>query len=87
MRRVRRFTKKFKTEHGFVEPNDLAAAERGDANKAAYLDRKIRALNPEPGVWTMRDGKRLKLLEAKIANGALKLTVTQREGEKAKSLA
>jgi len=81
------FTKKFKTEHGFVEPDDLTAAEQGDAHKAAYLDRKIRALNPEPGVWTMQDGKRLKLLEAKIVAGALKFTVTQREGEKAKSLA
>ncbi len=81
------FTKKFKTACGFVEPDDLAAAEQGDAHKAAYLNRKIRALNPEPGVWTMRDGKRLKLLEAKIVNGALRLTVIQREGEKAKKLA
>lgn len=78
------FTKKFKTEDGFVDPNDLAVAEQGDALRAAYLERKIRALNPEPGVWTARDGKRLKLLEAKIINGALRLTVTQLEGEKAK---
>ncbi len=80
------FTKKFKAEDGFVDPNDLAAAEQGDAATSAYLDRKIRALNPEPGVWTMHDGKRLKLLEAKIENGKLQLTVTQREGEKAKHL-
>ena len=46
------FTKKFKTEDGFVESDDLRAAENGDPEKAAYLDRKIRALNPEPGVWT-----------------------------------
>jgi methionyl-tRNA formyltransferase len=78
------FTKKFKTEDGFVEPDNLTAAERGNAEKAAHLDRKIRALNPEPGVWTVRDGKRLKLLEAKIINGVLRLVVTQREGEKAK---
>lgn len=78
------FTKKFKTEDGFVESDDLRAAENGDPEKAAYLDRKIRALNPEPGVWITRDGKRLKLLEAKITGGALRLTVIQREGEKPK---
>jgi methionyl-tRNA formyltransferase len=78
------FTKKFKTEDGFVEPDDLAAAENGNLEQATYLDRKIRALNPEPGAWTMRDGKRLKLLEAKILNNTLRLTVTQREGEKPK---
>ena len=80
------FTKKFMTEDGFVPPEDLTAAEQGDAQKAAQLDRRIRALTPEPGAWTLRDGKRLKLLEAKILNGALRLTVTQREGEKAKSV-
>lgn len=80
-------TKKFRTEDGFVEPDDLYAAEQGDAGKSADLDRKIRALNPEPGVWTMRDGKRLKLLEANMLNGALRLTVTQCEGEKAKRIA
>jgi methionyl-tRNA formyltransferase len=79
------FTKKFKTEDGFVESSDVEAAERGEGDPGA-LERKIRALNPEPGVWTTRDGKRLKLLEAKIVNGALRLTVTQREGEKAKRI-
>jgi methionyl-tRNA formyltransferase len=80
------FTKKFKTEDGLVESDDLRAAENGDARKAACLDRKIRALNPEPSAWTMRDGKRLKLLQAKISNGALRLMVVQREGEKAKRI-
>ena len=80
------FTKKFTTEDGFISPDDLAAAEQGDTEKTSYLDRKIRALNPAPGVWTMRDGKRLKLLQAKISNGALRLTVIQREGEKAKKI-
>lgn len=80
------YTKKFETEDGFIEPNDLSAAEQGDAQKAASLDRKIRALNPDPGVWTMRGGKRLKLLEAKIQNGALRLVTTQFEGEKPKRI-
>jgi len=82
---VATLTKKFTTEDGFVEPADFAAAQAGNTEKATYLDRKIRALNPEPGVWTMRDGKRVKLLEAKIENGALRLIKTQREGEKPKS--
>jgi methionyl-tRNA formyltransferase len=80
------FTKKFKTEDGFVAPDDLHAAEQGDTQKAAHLDRKLRALNPEPGVWTLRDDKHLKLLEANTVNGTLRLTVTQREGEKAKRI-
>jgi methionyl-tRNA formyltransferase len=80
------FTKKFKTEDGSIAPEDLKSAENGDAEKAAVISRMIRALNPEPGVWTMRDGKRLKLLEAKLENGALRLAITQREGEKAKHL-
>lgn len=79
-------TKKFKTEDGFVDPNDLAAAEQGDTARSAHLDRKIRALNPEPGVWTTQNGKRLKLLEARIENDKLRLITTQREGEKAKHL-
>jgi methionyl-tRNA formyltransferase len=81
------FTKKFGIQDGFVAPEDLEDAESGDPEKTETIFRKIRALNPEPGAWTMRDGKRLKLLEAKIAGNALRLTVTQREGEKAKKSA
>jgi len=80
------FTKKFRTEDGFVEPGDLAAAENGDSEKAVSIDRKIRALNPEPGAWTIKDGGRLKLLKANILSGALRLTITQREGEKARRI-
>ncbi len=60
------------------------AAETGDTEKAFALDHKIRALNPEPGAWTMRDGKRLKLLEAKIIEGRLRLIKIQEEGQKPK---
>lgn len=79
------FTKKFTTEDGHIAPEDLAAAEKGNAQKTAAIDRKIRALNPDPGAWTMRDGKRFKLLEAKIQNGSLQLIKTQKEGEKPKT--
>lgn len=81
------FTKKFKTEDGFVEPADLAAAESGGRAKAIAIDHKIRALNPEPGVWTMRGGKRVKLLKAAVVvDGSLKLEVIQEEGQKPKSI-
>ncbi len=78
------FTKKFTTENGFVPEHDLAAAESGDAAQAERIDRMIRALDPEPGAWTTREGKRIKLLAARNENGTLRLTRIQREGEKPK---
>lgn len=80
------FTKKFQTQDGFIAPENLSDAEAGNSTKAEMVSRKIRALNPESGAWTMKDGKRLKLLEAKIVNGALVLTKTQEEGQKPKIL-
>ena len=80
------FTKKFTTENGFVPEHDLAAAESGDAALAERIDRMIRALDPEPGAWTTREGKRIKLLAARNENGTLRLTRIQREGEKPKEL-
>src|SRR3990167_3836473 len=44
------FTKKFIAQDGFVPPADLESALRGGSPDAAFaLERKIRALNPEPG--------------------------------------
>lgn len=76
------YTKKMATEDGRVDENDLARAEGGDAALAGSILRKINALAPEPGVWTVRGGKRIKLLKAAVENGCLKLLTTQREGEK-----
>lgn len=46
---------------------------------------KIRALNPEPGTWTMNlpgyEGKRVKLLSAKIKDGKLFITEIQPDGK------
>ncbi len=81
------FTKKFTTEDGFINHRDLELAERGEnPEQAAAIERKIRALNPEPGVWTMRNGKRVKLLETQIQDGKLLLTKIQIEGKKPKVL-
>lgn len=76
------YTKKFTTADAFVEPQDLGAAEAGDKEKAEAVLRKIRALNPEPGVWTMRGTKRMKLLDAEVQNGKLVLKEIQIEGQR-----
>jgi methionyl-tRNA formyltransferase len=70
-------TKKFKTEDGFIDADELTSTV-----KATEMLRKIRGLNPEPGAWTIQHGKRIKLLKAKIYEGRLVLLETQREGER-----
>jgi methionyl-tRNA formyltransferase len=80
------YTQKFTTEDSFVDPLDLAAAEAGDQEKAKEIMRQINALNPEPGVWTHRDEKRVKLLAAKIEKDRLFLTKIQEEGQTPKTL-
>ncbi len=80
------YTTKFKTEDAFVDNADLVAAENGDREKAVGVMRKINAFNPEPGAWTMRGGKRTKLLAAKIQADKLILLAIQQEGERAKEL-
>ena len=71
------FTKKFSTQDGFV---DL------DKDDPAIIYRKVRALNPEPGVWTMKGDKRMKILKAELDSSAggskLKLKEIQYEGGK-----
>jgi methionyl-tRNA formyltransferase len=87
------FTKKFTTEDGYVPETDLKAALNGtDLELAHSIDRKIRALNPDPGVWTQATsltigkrtimGKRIKLLGGTIEGGRLTLTTIQIEGKK-----
>jgi methionyl-tRNA formyltransferase len=79
------FTKKFSTRDTFVSEETISKATRLpniDAECAKEIERKIRALNPEPGVWTIRNGKRVKLLEAEIRDGKLVLKKIQVEGKK-----
>ena len=84
-------TKKFETKDGFVD------LEKDDVE---MIVGKVRALNPDPGVWTNITpnnhflirankkvvGKRVKILDAKIEEGELKLKVIQVEGEKPKAV-
>jgi methionyl-tRNA formyltransferase len=76
------YTKKFTIDDAFVSPQDLKEAEENSPVKALIIWRKIRALNPEPGVWTIIDGVRTKLLEADIKNNKLKITKIQKAGGK-----
>lgn len=67
------YTKKIKTEDAFI---DL------EKDNPVEMERKIRALNPEPGTWTIQNGKRVKILEAELIDGKLKITKIQVEGGK-----
>lgn len=79
------YTKKFSSDDGFVGEDELAGAISGkNSESAEKIEKKIRALNPEPGVWTKKENKRMKLLEAKIKDGFLILEKTQMEGERPK---
>ncbi len=77
------YTKKFTSEEARIDPEELSKALSGENPELALnIDRKIRALNPEPGVWTTKDGKRMKLLEAEIVGEKLRLKTIQMEGKK-----
>jgi len=77
------YTKKFSTQDAFVDEKELESALSGADPKAAEtIHRKILALTPEPGVWTLRSGKRIKLLKAELKDGKLILRVIQNEGQK-----
>lgn len=49
---------------------DKAEAAIDWTRPAVEVDRQIRGLSPFPGAWTMLDGKRLKLLRSRLADGA-----------------
>lgn len=78
-------TKKFTSDDGFIDENELARAMGGENGLAFSLHNKIRAFYPEPGAWTKKSGMRIKLLESEFQNGALKLLRIQKEGKKPES--
>ncbi len=69
--------------HATLTKKFTADDARVDLEKDAPEEvwRKVRALTPEPGVWTLKDGKRMKILEADYRDGKLFLRRTQVEGE------
>ncbi len=84
------YTKKFSIEDAFVDEKTLGEATGGkNPETASAIYRKILALTPEPGVWTLRSldtardkQQRVKLLEAELRDGKLVLKVIQNEGQK-----
>jgi methionyl-tRNA formyltransferase len=73
-------TKKFETEDAHINENELKLAQGGDLLKAKEIVKKIRVFYPEPGAFTFIDGKRTKLLRARIDSGKLVLEKIQKEG-------
>ena len=81
------YTKKFTIEDAYISPEELKAATSGENKEKVFeIERKIRAFNPEPGVWTLRQAqgrpKRIKLLEALIKENKLVMKTIQPEGKK-----
>ncbi|MBI5401504.1 methionyl-tRNA formyltransferase [Candidatus Wolfebacteria bacterium] len=81
------FTKKFTTQDAFIEPDKLEKAINIGGETAIKIYNKIRALNPEPGTWTIKtppvNGKRMKILEAELTDDKkLKLKTIQFESGK-----
>jgi methionyl-tRNA formyltransferase len=71
------FTRKFAATDGLV---DL------EKDLPDLILRKVLALNPEPGVYAMKDGKRMKILDAEVRGGQLVLRQIQYEGKKPQTL-
>ena len=79
------FTKKFTTQDAFIEPDELEKAINIGGEIAVKIYNKIRALNPEPGTWTLQQAQskpqRMKILEAELIDDKkLKLKKIQYEG-------
>jgi len=72
----------FETDDGKIDEADLRAAMAGDETLAHEIERKVRALNPEPGVFTFLENKRTKLLRARLEEDKLILEEIQKEGKK-----
>ncbi len=76
------YARRLTRDDGFVPRETLQTAQT-DANVAAGLDRKFRALLPWPGLWTMLPipAKRLKILACKLTTNGLTLETVQLEGK------
>jgi methionyl-tRNA formyltransferase len=75
-------TKKFSTEDGFIDSETLKKALEFGGLEAITIDRKVRALAHEPGIWTLENSKRMKIWQTVITEeGKLKLVEIQNEGK------
>lgn len=77
------YTKKFSSQDSYISPEDLEAATSGGSPEKAFeIERKVRALNPEPSVFSSLEGQEIKILKAVLDNKKLKLKRIQRPGKK-----
>lgn len=75
-------TEKFETKDGYIDYESIKKSEAGDLALAKSINAKIRALFKEPGVYTIKDGKRIKILKSEIKDNRLHLSEIQMEGKK-----
>jgi methionyl-tRNA formyltransferase len=75
------FTRKFGSEDAFVPEEDLRQALLGNEPSGRRIHNLIRGFTPEPGAWTTKNGKRIKLLAARLREGKLELLTIQKEGK------
>ncbi len=76
-------TKKFKTEDGFIPYAEIVEAQEKNKMLAQSIARKVRALGHEPGVWTIMENRRTKLLEiTEKPDGLLHIKKIHIEGKK-----
>lgn len=76
----------FRGDAGLVEKYDLNDALGGNKEKSLKIWRMIRALNPEPGVYTFLNSKRTKLLGARMDGDRLVLERIQKDGKNPEEL-
>jgi methionyl-tRNA formyltransferase len=72
------FTKILNREDGLITQNEVK-------KNPEQVERKLRALNPWPGVYLIIDGKRIKILNGHLDEGKLVLDKVQLEGKRAVS--
>ncbi len=80
------YTKKFLSEDGYIAHADLAQAQTADKSLALSIEARVRALGFEPGVYTLKNSKRIKILKAHLEAGLLKVSEIQPEGKLPSSL-
>ena len=78
------YVKKFSSDDAYINPEELENAEKGIGDMAEVVNRKIRAFTPEPGAWTIQNGKRTKLIDSEVIDEKLVLKSIQVEGKKPK---
>lgn len=76
------YTKKFSSDDACIPEENLKKALAGlDEQCARNIHQLVLAFTPEPGAWTMDNGKRLKILKTEIVGNRLVLKTIQREGK------